>query len=301
MTLAFHPIIPYFEQPALRLGPVTIHAFGVIVAISVLLGLELSRRRFARLGLDPTIGHGLVSYALVAGFVGAHLFALLLYMPQEVAANPLKIFKVWEDISSFGGILGGALGAALYLKLRAGPLTPNQRLALFDALAFVFPLALAVGRLACTVAHDHPGTVTRFPLAISLSIDAAQAYITAIYERAGRLAELPAPSALPALGFHDLGWYEFLYLTLVVAPTVLLADRRPHRTGFFVRLFFVLYLPVRFLMDFLRVGDARYLGLTPAQHVALVAILFLAADQIQHRRRARRSWAVDPPTVPGAP
>ena len=294
MTPALHPIIPYFEQPSLRLGPVTIHAFGVIVAISVLLGLALTRRRFARLGLDPTIGNGLVGYALVAGFVGAHLFALLLYMPHEVAANPLKIFKVWEDISSFGGILGGALGTALYLKLRAGPLTSNQRLAYFDALAFVFPLALTVGRLACTVAHDHPGTVTRFPFAISLSSDAARAYITAIYERAGRLAELPAPSALSLMGFHDLGWYEFLFLALLVAPLVLIADRRPRHTGFFVRLFLLLYLPTRFLLDFLRVGDARYLGLTPAQHVAVAGILVLTVREIWRRQRTRRVSAVLP-------
>ena len=71
-------MIPYLEQPSLRIGPVTVHAFGVIVAAAVLTGIELGRRRFRRLGLDPGMGEGVAWYAVVAGFVGAHLFSVLL-------------------------------------------------------------------------------------------------------------------------------------------------------------------------------------------------------------------------------
>ena len=77
-------MIPFFEQPAVSLGPVTIHAFGVIVAASVLVGVDLGRRRFRRLGLDSSIGEGLAWYAIIGGFLGAHLFSVLLYFPSEV-------------------------------------------------------------------------------------------------------------------------------------------------------------------------------------------------------------------------
>ena len=38
-------------------------------------------------------------------------------------------------------------------------------------------------------------------------------------------------------------------------------------------LFLVLYGPARFVMDALRVGDARYLGWTPGQYASIVASL----------------------------
>ena len=265
-------MVPYFEQPSVSIGPVTIHAFGVIVAAAVYAGLAVGARRFTRLGLDRALGERLAWWAVIGGFLGAHLFSALLYFPHEVAENPLVLLKLWEDISSFGGIMGGMLGIWLFFRFRARDIDAPARLAYLDVAAFVFPIALMIGRIACTFAHDHPGTITTFPLAVSLESAEAREYITHVYTGAGRLAELSAPAALARLGFHDLGWYEFLYLAAIVVPAVLLLDRQPRRPGFFLAAFILLYMPVRFLFDFLRVSDMRYAGLTPAQWGALAAL-----------------------------
>jgi phosphatidylglycerol:prolipoprotein diacylglycerol transferase len=272
-------MVPYVTQPALHLGPVTIHAFGAIVALAAFLGLEIGRRRFRRLELDPAIGEGLAWWALVGGFLGAHLFAVLFYFPEKVLRNPLVLLKLWEDLSSFGGMLGGLLGIGAYLRRRAPSITRLTRRRLFDAIAYAFSVALLVGRFACTLAHDHPGTLSKSPLAISLATAPAQEYITQVYNAAGRTAELPAPDELARLGFNDLGWYEFLYLGVVVVPVILLLGRRRpqhQRPGTLAVAFLALYLPVRFLLDFLRVSDVRYVGLTPAQWVILLVFVPLA-------------------------
>jgi phosphatidylglycerol:prolipoprotein diacylglycerol transferase len=268
-------MIPYLEQPSLDLGPLTVHAFGIIVAAAVLIGLELGRRRFTRLGLDRALGERLAWWVVVGGFLGAHLFSVLFYFPHELAANPFLLLKFWQDISSFGGILGGVVGLWLFLRLKAPGLDPRTRWAYLEAVAFVFPFALAVGRIACSLAHDHPGTITSFSLAISLRSPDAQAFIAGVYRAAGRGSELPPPAALPHLGFHDLGWYEFLYLSAIVPPLFLILDRKPRPAGFFVVAFVLLYVPVRFALDFLRVSDARYAGLTPAQWVGAFALVSL--------------------------
>lgn len=287
-------MIPYVPQPSLQVGPVTVHAFGVIVAAAFALGLELGRRRVRRLGLDAAVGEGMAWWAVVAGFIGAHLFSVLAYFPHEVRANPLLLFKFWEDVSSFGGILGGLLGIGLFLRLKAParlgrPLTGRESWAYLDVAAFVFPFALALGRVACTLAHDHPGTLTTFPLAVSLEQPAAQAYIREVFAAVGRLAELPPPVALARLGFHDLGWYEFLYLALVVIPAFLFLDRRRRAPGFFLGAFVALYMPVRFALDVLRISDARYLGLTPAQWTSVV--LLIATPVVLRYRRPGASQA----------
>lgn len=282
MTLAY---LPYFEQPALSLGPLTVHAFGVIVALSVWVGLALGKRRFERQGLDAALGERLSWWVLASGFLGAHLFAVLFYFPAELVRDPLMLLRVWEHISSFGGMLGGLVGILLFFRLRAPALAPRVRLAYLDAAAYVFPVSLMIGRAACTLAHDHPGSVTRFPLAIALDRAEARAYIGQVYAQAGRLAELPPGETLAGMGFHDLGWYEFLYLAIVVVPLTLVLSRRPRRTGFFLGLFAMVYAPVRFGLDFLRVSDARYAGLTPAQFAA-AAMLLVALLTVRRWRGA---------------
>ena len=273
-------MIPYVEQPTLTIGPLTIAAFGVIVATAVMVGLAIGRRRFQYLGLDHVLGESFAWWTVVGGFLGAHLFSVVFYYPEKVADNPLVLLKLWEDISSFGGILGGALAIWLFFRLRGPDLTPAMKWAYVDVAAFVFPISLAIGRLACAIAHDHPGTITRFPLAVSLARPEAQHYIAGVYATAGRAAELPRVPLLASLGFHDLGWYELVYLSLVVVPLILLLDQRErrlgvHRHGVFLMAFILLYMPVRFLLDFLRVSDVRYAGLTPAQWAALCSLAVL--------------------------
>ena len=48
-------MIPYVEHPVWHVGPLTIHAFGVAVAVALRFGLPAAQRRFARVGVDPTL------------------------------------------------------------------------------------------------------------------------------------------------------------------------------------------------------------------------------------------------------
>lgn len=286
-------MIPYLEQPSVRVGPLTIHAFGIIVAAAFLVGLIIGDRRFTVVGLSRVLGERLGWWAVVGGFLGAHIISVLLYFPHEVARDPLVLFRFWEDISSFGGMLGGVLGVWLFFRWHGRELDTVTRWAYLDVAAFVFPISLAVGRIACSLAHDHPGTITSFPLSVSLASPEAQRYITSVYRDAGRLAELPPPPVLVHLGFHDLGWYELLYLALIVVPVVLLLNRQRRTPGVFLLTFIALYMPVRFGFDFLRVADARYFGLTPGQWMALVAIAAVPwlVRSIRRNRRAIGSTA----------
>ena len=280
-------MIPFADLPSLEIGPLTLQVFGFTVAVAVVMGLAMARRRFARFGLAPEVGEPMATWLLVGGFLGAHLFAVVFYFPREVARDPLLLLRVWEHISSFGGMLGGFLGAALHLRFRAPNLGPRERWAYLDVAAFVFPFSLAMGRVGCALVHDHPGRVTDFPLAVSLETESAQNLIAYAYAGAGRADALPPPSALPALGFHDLGLYEALYLFAVVLPALLWLDRKARPVGFFLCAFAVLYMPVRFGLDFLRVGDATYAGLTPAQWVALGALALVPLVWSRARRSAR--------------
>ena len=273
-------MLPYFQQPSWQVGPLSIHAFGVAVAVAVAVGQRMADRRAARLGLDHATVNGLGGWMLGGGVLGAHLFSVLFYFPDKLQQDPWLLFRVWEDISSFGGMIGGGLGAILFFHLRRPDLPARARLAFADLVAFVFPTGLAIGRIGCALAHDHPGVVTNFPLGLSLRTSSAQAYVQGVYANAG----LPAPSEVAGLGFHDLGLYELLFLALVVVPLFRRWDRSVRPPGFFLAAFAGLYLPVRFTLDLLRVADARYVGLTPAQWVAAGGLSVLPFFVVQRPR-----------------
>lgn len=280
-------MIPYFPQPEIDLfGLLTIHAFGTIVAVAVIVGWQMVVARTRAKGLDPGLIQGLLSYVVLCGFVVAHIYSVLAYFPREAMLDPLLLLKFWEDISSFGGFVGGLLGFWVFFRFKARDVDATTRLHYMDVVAYVFPFAWAIGRIACSVAHDHPGTVTTFPLAISLKSPEAQAYIAFFYREAGRLEELPPPAALSRMAFHDLGWYEFLYMACLMIPVFLALGRKPRPPGFFLIAFTLLYVPPRFLLDFLRIGDARYFGLTPGQHAGIA--VFLAALFFMVRISRRR-------------
>ncbi len=272
-------MLPYYPQPIWHVGPLPIHAFGVTVAAAMWLGLLLVDRRIEREGLDQSVARSLGGWMLLGGAAGAHMFAVLAYFPGLLHDDPWLLLRVWEHISSFGGMLGGLTGALCFFAIRTPHLRGTTRLAYLDAIAMVFPAALAVGRLGCTLAHDHPGGLTTFPLAFSLHTAAAQDFAQELYGSAG----MAYPSNASSLGFHDLGFYELLFLTLVVVPLFRYWNRQRQPVGFYLVAFAALYLPVRFCLDMLRIADVRYLGLTPAQWVAATLLTVVPFFAIRHR------------------
>jgi phosphatidylglycerol:prolipoprotein diacylglycerol transferase len=233
-------VIPYIPQPTLELGPLHVYAFGVLVALGIFIGVNVLKSRSVREGLDLDISGRLLAWVLVGGFLGAHLVDRLVYFPADTLAHPWSLLRIWEGLSSFGGFLGAIVGAALFLhrhRARLGGRTWRY----VDAIAFALPFGWVAGRLGCFLAFDHPGGVTTFFL--------GERYTDGLVR-------------------HNLGFEEALYMVPVTVVIAALGQRQ-RAAGFFAGLLAVLYAPVRFLLDFLRIVDVRYAGLTPGQYGAV--------------------------------
>ena len=237
-------MLPYINQPRLSLGPITIYAFGVMVAIAMLVGMRLVRRRATADGLDRLVADRLVTWILAGGFIGAHLVDRLVYFPAQTLERPQTIFFFWQGLSSFGGFLGAIVAAVMFF--RRVPEAAAQRWRYLDTIAFGFPFGWIFGRTGCFLAFDHPGSPTHF-----------------------FLAEMDRDGVVR----HNLGLYEALYTILFAAPFYLLGRQSRRHPGFYVGLLAVVYAPVRFMFDFLRTVDVRYFGLTPGQWGSLALIV----------------------------
>jgi len=232
-----HPAIPPLEL----LDGVVLYAFDVCVATAVVVGVWVGERRAHAVGLDRRVVLDVSLWAVIPGFIAAHLYSLLLYFPERVAADPWSLLNIFGEMSSFGGFIGGALGVIGFLRLKGIPFWPYS-----DPLAFGFTVAWVFGRLGCTLAFDHPGLLTDFVLAMPY----------------------PGSEDLAAGVRHNLGFYEFLW-ALGLSLVFVWQRRRPHFAGWHVVVFLLAYTPIRFGGDFLRAVDRRYFGLTPGQYGAI--------------------------------
>src|ERR1700750_3341587 len=107
-------MIPYIFVPDMKVGPLTLHPFGLLVATGVMVGTWLATRRARSRGLDLDKLNSFITWMLVAGFVGGHMLDEIFYHPHEIKERWYSLFMLWEGLSSFGGFTGGAIGVALW-------------------------------------------------------------------------------------------------------------------------------------------------------------------------------------------
>ncbi len=257
-------MIPYFHFPAINLGPITIQSFGVFAALGVYVAARLLVRAARQRGLDERPVADFAMWGLIAGLVSAHLVHLFLYHPEELRSGGLlQVLKVWDGLSSMGGLLGGVLAAFVFFRAR------GLRFASYaDSFALGIAPGWAIARLGCFSVHDHPGVLNDFFLAVQF----------------------------PGGARHDLGLYDALLLfglTLLVYGL----SRRKLLTGRLLAVLALGYGVARFALDFLRAtdvpyADARYLGLTPAQYASLLLVLYGAIQFLRRGRASGQSGAV---------
>lgn len=241
-------MFPYFHIETLQLGPITIHVWGLMVALGILAGTWTSIWLAKKRGQNPKIFWDTAVWVLIGAFLFARLFHVFLYEPSFYLAHPIEILKIWQGgLSITGGLIGATLFGLVYLKKSGVDL-----IAYADTALFGLPLGIAIGRIGCVFTHLHPGSKTDFFLGIQY------------------------PDGLR----HDLGLYESLSGFLLFAIFLLLQRKNGHGvSGNYIVLFSLWYSVTRFFMDFLRasdisMSDVRYFGLTPAQYTMIVLFAF---------------------------
>jgi phosphatidylglycerol:prolipoprotein diacylglycerol transferase len=289
------PLIPPFDVvkfpiPSADDPLITIHGFGILVALGFVFGGRMAMRKAARDGLDGTVVNQLITLLVVGVLVGGHLGHALFYEPAEHFADPIKFLYVWQGLSSFGGFIACTVLVVLFVrnankktrlenasrKERGEALEPTLPFwGYADVLVYGFTLGWFFGRMGCFVAHDHRGTQTQFWLGVP-----------------------NWPGQPPQYAFHDLGLYEALW-SLAMTFVVIALDRKPRFPGFFVSLVIMAYGPFRFFLDVLRQDDTRYYALTPAQYGSV--LLTLVGVGVYMRQRGKPPIRVETPAPAPAP
>lgn len=243
----------------LRIGPFTLHTYGLLVAAGILAGMALIQRQAARDGFTDeqvreSFSH-LALFLVIFGLVGARAFYVATYW-SEFKADWMEIFKVWQGgLVFYGGVIGALAG--FYFWNRTKPFSADWKTVL-DWIAPALAFGHALGRLGCLTAGCCYGQPTDAPWAVVFS----------------------HPESLAPLGIplHPTQIYEALFVT---ALGVFLMRRRPRVPGTVFAEYLILYSAGRFALEFFRADDPRTWGFTPAQITSLAVFAAAAAFRLK--------------------
>lgn len=219
-------------------------------------------------------------------FVATHL--------GDFADDPLSVFYVWEGGLSFIGGVAGALVAALPIAIRRG----YRALQLLDSAAPGLVVGAFIGRMGDLAIGEHLGAPRDFFLAWRCTGN----YWVEATNSVGFVAPQPYPhgaAELPIQGCFEVPVVHTAFIDFLNNGFLLVAllwlERKARWDGFFITVALYWYGVVRFLNDFLRVGEERLFGLTGSQYAIIAAMVALTVLLAARKPWDDRPWSWQPP------
>ena len=127
------------------IGPVTIHGYGLMIGIGIVLAFIAGTYLAKKKGIDADELFNLTTISVIGGFACAKvLFCIVEW--DSVVKNPLGTLGS-SGFVVYGGIIGGILLCALYCKMKKLPFWKY-----FDTVLPAVAIAQGFGRIGCFLA-----------------------------------------------------------------------------------------------------------------------------------------------------
>lgn len=251
-----HPVL-------FKIGHFELRSYGLLLAISFLLGIVIAVRRAKKRNIDGEKIMDLSVVIIVSSIVGARLLYVLFHL-EEFAGRWTDTFNPFQSsgqvgiagLTMLGGVVLAVISSLIYLRIKKLPV-----LRIADIVVPVFFLGEAITRIGCFLngccfgKPCHGGW-----FCVTFPPDSA------------------AGSIFQNTALHPAQLYSSLY-ALVVFIVLMLLDRKPHYDGFLFYLFFILYGIGRFIIDFFRYYESSMvvatIGATPISLNQLISLIFI--------------------------
>ena len=227
----------------LHLGGLSIHLYGVLMALGFMAGLAnwwaigRSEKR------DFTFCSDLLFWIMVSGIAGARV-AYVAANFADFRSSPLSILAIWQGgLVYYGGFLTAGFAVLMYAR-RHGEKTT----ALFDFVITSLPLAHAFGRVGCFLNGCCYGKAWRGWLAVAYPAQSAPWHDQVQAGIINRFSLRSAP-------VHPVQLYESAF-NLLLYLLLLRVYRRRRRDGVVTALYLLTYPVARFCLEMFR-GDER--------------------------------------------
>jgi phosphatidylglycerol:prolipoprotein diacylglycerol transferase len=213
-----------------KFAEITIHTYGVMLALGFLLAIFVALREARRVGLDPNLVMDLAFYFLIAGLLGSRLFYVLGHW-DGFRTHPMEIVMFWRGgLVFYGGLIFAFIVGVWYIK--------KHRLnfpKLADLIAPAIAIGQTLGRLGCFSAGWCYGSPAEVPWACTFSDQNSL-----------------APLGIP---LHPTQLYESA-ATFLIFLALIFMRRQDRFQGKLIWFYLLFYSVARFALEFFR-GDPR--------------------------------------------
>jgi len=223
-----HPVL-------ISVGWFNVYSFGLMLALSFLVGIYVSSIRAKRFGVSPQKILDLSVYLILGGVLGSRLLYVVFHL--EEYRSIVDIFALWQGGATlYGGFLLALFAAYVFSK--------KQDID-FLLVADIFSPALALGimltRVGCFLSGCCFGSPTTVPWAVTFPADSpAGAYARQVADQAGGVISL-----------HPAQLYASVY-GLIIFLVLMLSENKVIKRGATFGMLIVFYGVFRFTLDFFR-------------------------------------------------
>jgi prolipoprotein diacylglyceryl transferase len=269
--------IPSPSMSGFHIGPLFVHAYGLMYVLAVLAAIVISRQRWRKQGGDPNLPQEIAVWAFPAGLIGGRIY-FLITTPSQIPPHWWGPFAVWKGgLGIWGGVAGGALVGIWLARKRLGPVDARR---FADAVAPSLLVAQSIGRIGNYFNQELFGKPTSLPW--GLKIDPAHR----------------PPGFSQYATFHPTFLYEIIWNLSLAAFLIWLGNHRRIKPPGLFALYVAGYSAFRMFEETLRIDYSNHvLGLRLNFFVALVLCLGALAAFVVIQRRPEAAA----PAAPGAP
>ena len=218
-----------------RIGRLEIHSYGLLLAISFLIGIYWSMFRAQKRGIERNAVMDLSLILVVCAIVGSRFLYVVTHL-HEFKGRWLDTFNPFQSTGEIG-IMGLTMLGGVVLSLIAIVVFCRVKNINFLRLCDVFAPAVGLGifltRIGCFLHGCCFGKPCDLPWGVVFPLFS------------------PAGSVMQGITIHPTQIYSSLY-GLAIMFIILLLDRKPRFDGFLLSVFFMLYGIARFFIDYVR-------------------------------------------------
>jgi phosphatidylglycerol---prolipoprotein diacylglyceryl transferase len=261
------------------IGPLPLHSYGLLLALSFFFGILLAAKRAPSRGLHPDLVYDTSLVIVFAAIIGARILYVLFHM-QDMHSW-VDVVAVWGGgLTMYGGVLGALAASWFYLRRRHVPF-----LRMADVVAPSLGLGLGLTRVGCFLNGCCYGKPTTSIFGVHFPPDS---FVSGLF---GGAAVHPTQLYSSLTGF-------------AIMAILLLVDRRRLPEGRLFALWLVMDAAGRFVLDFFRYYEANVYvagGLTVNQiiGIGLMLVGVLLFVRTSRRAPAPAPAPATPPDEPG--
>ncbi|WP_026491239.1 MULTISPECIES: prolipoprotein diacylglyceryl transferase [unclassified Butyrivibrio] len=142
----------------IKIGPVTLHMYGLMIAVGFLAALMIVLKRGKKKGLSEDTIYGIFYCAIIGGLLGCRLLFYIVEF-KDILKDPSILWDFANGYVVYGGIIGGIVSAYFYVTKRRH----EEFLKYFDVVMPAVAIAQGFGRIGCFCAGCCYGAETTSP------------------------------------------------------------------------------------------------------------------------------------------